>query len=84
MVAVFIYISPCVFICHVTCTVMALAGSTIQIKLSGFGWNRGYMLLRGFAAHKLLDEQSAVSFTAAIYNYLHYQQYKVAASAPRL
>ena len=30
------------------------------------------------------DEQSAVSFTAAIYNYLHYQQYKVAASAPRL
>ena len=33
------------------------------------------------------DEQSAdrrLSFTAAIYNCLRYQQYKVAASAPRL
>ena len=33
------------------------------------------------------DEQSVdrrSSFTAAIYNRLHYQQYKAAASAPRL
>ena len=42
---------------------------------------------RGISEELQSDEQGAdrrSSFTAAIYNYLRYQQYKVAASAPGL